>query len=148
MYRQCIGRCSRKDSHILFHLQRQLPDKLHRFQPGLMRGGTKPTTSRTFSPVTSHSPGTTHLHSGGPFSCFCIKCSNLEDTPLLLSNAHIIEPDMIDDLRCSFDKMSALQGLRRAHTREIQRRSFHRSSWEEIGGRQEDFHISFRIGLT
>ena len=76
MYRQCIDRYSRRDSHILFHLQRQSPEKLQRFQPGL-RGGTKLTTSRMFSPVTSHSPGTTHLHSGGPFNCLASRFQRL-----------------------------------------------------------------------
>ena len=148
MYRQCKGRCPRKDSHILFHLQRQSPEKLQKFQPGL-RGGTKLTTSRTFSPVTSHSPGTTHLHSGGPFTCVASRPQFGRHTiAFLLSDAHIIEPDMIDDLRYSFDKMSPLQGWRRAHKQEIQRRSFHRSSCEKIGCRQVDFCIRLRIELT
>ena len=155
MYRQCIDRCSRRDSHTPFHLQRQSPEKLQRIQPGLrggtklgLRGGTKLTTSRTFSPVTSHSPGTTHLHSGGPFTCVASKFQFGTHTQLLLSDAHIIEPDMIDDLRCSFDKMFPLQGWRKAHKQEIQRRSYHRSSCEKKGCRQVHFRISLRIELT
>ena len=157
MYRQCIDRCSRRDSHILLHLQRQSPEKLQKFQPGL-RGGTKLTTSREEgqnlphrgrSLPSPHIPQARRICTPEVLLVVLHQCSNLEDTPLLLSDAHIIEPDMIDDLRCSFDKMSPLQGWRRAHRREIPRQSFHRSSCEKTGCTTKYISKSvFRIGLT
>ena len=148
MYRQCIGRCSRRDSHILFHLQRQSPEKLQKFQPGLRGEEGQNLPHRGRSLPSPRIPQARRICTPEALLVALHQGSNLEDRPLLLSDACIIEPDMIDDLRCSFDKMSPLQGWRRAHTREIQRRSFHRSSCEKIGCRQVDFHVSLRVGLT
>ena len=127
MCRQCIDRCSRRDSHILFHLQRQLPEKLQRFQPGLRGGTNLPHRGRSLP--SPRIPQARRICTPEALLVALYQGS----IALLLSVAHIIELDMIDDLRCSFDKMSPLQDWRRAHKQEIQRRSFHRSSCEKTG---------------